>query len=105
MHMLTVSFRALQVCPDPVWNSPSGAHPHPSPAHLGETLDVDASASDGGMLSNPENNMFGMPVIIGGAGMALSWQAGMCAHILESLTGLLSPVSLSLLSLGAHTMV
>src|SRR6266404_9575242 len=105
MHMLTVSFRALQVCPDPVWNSPSGAHPCPSPAHLGETLDVDASASDGGTLSNPENNMFGMPVIIGRAGTALSWQAGMHAHILESPTGRSSPVSLSLLSSGAHATV
>ncbi|KAF8261984.1 hypothetical protein EI94DRAFT_1809524 [Lactarius quietus] len=52
----------------------------------------DASASDGGALSNPENHTFGMPVV-GGAGSALPRRAGMRARTLESTTRRSPPIS------------
>ncbi|KAI9439198.1 hypothetical protein H4582DRAFT_2119755 [Lactarius indigo] len=59
---------------------------------LGDVSDADASASDGGALSNPENHTFGMPVV-GGAGTALPRRAGMRARTLETTTAPSPPVS------------
>lgn len=61
---------------------------------LGDAYDVeaDASASDGGALSNPENYTFGLPAV-GGAGTALPRRAGMRAHTLESVTARSPPIS------------
>ncbi|KAI9456816.1 hypothetical protein BJY52DRAFT_1187652 [Lactarius psammicola] len=64
----------------------------PGAVRLGEASDADASASDGGALSNPENHTFGMPVV-GGAGTALPRRAGMRARTLESTTARSPPIS------------
>jgi len=64
----------------------------PGAVRLGDVSDADASASDGGALSNPENHTFGMPVV-GGAGTALPRRAGMRARTLESATGRSPPIS------------
>lgn len=63
----------------------------PGAVRLGDASDADASASDGGALSNPENHTFGMPVI-GGAGTALPRRAGVRARTLESVASRSSPV-------------
>ncbi|KAH9172425.1 hypothetical protein EDB89DRAFT_2242881 [Lactarius sanguifluus] len=64
----------------------------PGAVRLGDISDADASASDGGALSNPENHTFGMPVV-GGAGTALPRRAGMRARTLETTTAHSPPVS------------
>jgi hypothetical protein len=66
----------------------------PGAVRLGDASDVDAdaSASDGGALSNPENYTFGMPVV-GGAGTALPRRAGVRARTLENVTGRSPPIS------------
>ena len=72
-----------------------GRTPSSQAVRLGNASDVDAdaSASDGGALSNPENHTFGMPVV-GGAGTALPRRAGVRARTLETTTRR-SPVSSS----------
>lgn len=64
----------------------------PGAVRLGDISDADASASDGGALSNPENHTFGMPVV-GGAGTALPRRAGMRARTLETTTARSPPIS------------